>query len=61
MTTLAHDELDLTAHNDRISQLTRKACEEWNAGQSCRATLDELSTEQDKCAAFGCFKRLRMP
>lgn len=56
MSTLTTDELDLTAHNDRIYQLTMQAASAWNAGLSVRPLLDELEQETAKCKAYGCWK-----
>ena len=51
--------MDHTAHDARISQLTREAVQALGAGLSGRALLDELSAEMDKCKALGCFDQLK--
>lgn len=48
--------LDLTAHNERISQLWRAAMLRIGMGQSAKALLILLEQEQSKCDAYGCYK-----
>ena len=59
MSALLKDDVDHTAHDARISQLTREAVQALGAGLSGRALLDELSAEMDKCKALGCFDQLK--